>query len=59
MDDEDVIPRIDADADHRAKDPVIGERLGPHRIDLEARRLGSGTRRALERCLAGGEGEDR
>ncbi len=58
MDDEDVVLRVDADPDHGAKDPVIGKRLGPHRIDLEARRLGYEARRSLKRRLTGGEGED-
>jgi hypothetical protein len=39
VDDEDVIARVHADADRRSEHPVVRQRLGPHRIDLEARRL--------------------
>ena len=35
----DVIARIDAEADDRAHDPVVRQRLRPHRIDLIHRRL--------------------
>ena len=38
VDDPDVIAGVDRDADRRAEDPVVRQRLGPERIDLEARR---------------------
>src|SRR5207302_3616039 len=39
MDDPDVVLLVDPDADRHAEQPVIGQRLGPQRIDLEDRRL--------------------
>ena len=39
VNDPDVILRIDADADDVPKQPVVGQRFGPHRIDFESRRL--------------------
>ena len=39
MDDPDVIALIDRHADRRSEDPMIGQRLGPERIDFEVRRL--------------------
>src|SRR5207244_109857 len=51
MNDVDVIVLVDADADDVAEDPVIGHRLGPHRIDFEARRLGAAFRLSLGRSL--------
>jgi hypothetical protein len=41
MDNPDVVVRIDRDADGLAKQPVVRQRLGPHRVDFEPRRLGS------------------
>jgi hypothetical protein len=38
MDDPDVVVCIDPDADRLSEHPVIGHRLGPQRIDFEARR---------------------
>src|SRR5687768_9420077 len=53
MHDEDVIARIDPDADDVAEDPVVGQGLRPHRIDLEPRRLHHlPLHRSLERGLA-------
>ena len=40
-----VILRIDRYADHAAQDPMIWQRLWPHRIHLEARGLPGGTLR--------------
>ena len=37
--DEDVIARVDAHADRVAQHPVVRQRLGPERVDLEPRRL--------------------
>ena len=55
VDDVDVILGVDADADHVAVHPVVRQRLGPHRVDFEPRRLhgalGLGRRRALEHAL--------
>ena len=39
MDDPDVVLVVDPDADRHAEQPVIRQRLGPQRIDFEARRL--------------------
>src|SRR6185369_8676655 len=39
VDDVDVILGVDADADHVAVHPVIRQRLRPHRVDFEPRRL--------------------
>ena len=39
MDDPHVILGVDAEADHLAEHPIVWQRLGPERIDLEARRL--------------------
>ncbi len=38
MNDPDMILRVHRDADGLAHDPMVGQRLGPQRIDLEARR---------------------
>ena len=58
----DVILRIDADADHVAVDPMVGQRLGPERIDLEPRRLDAVGRlcvhRPLELVVRGAEGDE-
>src|SRR6185503_2271496 len=55
MNDVDVILLVDADADDVAHHPVIRERLRPHRVDFEARRLraglGLGGRGLLEHLL--------
>ena len=48
MDDPDVIVGIHPDADRLSEHPVIGHRLRPERIHLEARRLHRGF--ALGRC---------
>ena len=48
MHDEHVIAIVHADADHVAEHPVIRQRLGPLRVDLEARRR---ARRAARACL--------
>ena len=39
MDDPDVILGVDPEADDLAEHPVVRQRLGPQRIDLEPRRL--------------------
>ena len=39
MDDEHMVARVDANADGGAEDPVVRERLGPHRVHFEGRRL--------------------
>ena len=36
----DMVVGIDGDARHLAQQPVVGQRLGPERIDLELRRVG-------------------
>ena len=53
MHDEYVVAGVHAHSDHVAEDPVIRERLGPHRIHLE-RRNGDGAdaRASVERPLA-------
>jgi len=57
MDDPDVVVGVDADADGAAHAPVVRQRLGPHRIDFEARRLHRGLAfrvgGALEERLTG------
>ena len=59
MDDEDVVLRIHANTDGGAEYPVVGERLGPHGVDLELRRLhGLRLRRCLEHRLSSTEGGD-
>ena len=40
VNDPDVILRVDRDANGLAENPVIGQRLRPHRIDFEAGRHG-------------------
>ena len=53
MHDEHVIARVHADADHVAEHPVVGQRLGPQRIDLEARRrdvVNAGACASSARC---------
>ena len=39
MDDEDVVAAVDADANRHTEQPMVGQRLGPHRVDFEPRRL--------------------
>ena len=39
MDDPDVVLLVDPDADRHAEQPVVGQGLGPQRIDFEHRRL--------------------
>ena len=39
MHDPDVILGVDAEPDHPPEHPVVGEWLGPERIDFELRRL--------------------
>ena len=51
MDDPDVILRVHRHADRRAEQPVVGERLRPHRIDLEARRLRAALRLRIHCAL--------
>ena len=48
VDDEDMILRVDTHSNHVAQNPMVGQRLGPERIDLEPRRLDAagGRRRA-------------
>ena len=46
--DPDVILRVDGDAGDRSEQPVIRQRLGPERIDLERRRRLADRRRAGE-----------
>ena len=58
MDDEDVILRVDADADHGAEHPVVRQRLRPHRVDLETRRLHGLPRGALQRGLSNAESDN-
>ena len=48
VDDVNVIPRVDPDADRRAEDPVIGQRLRPERVDLEHRGIVQRALRAAE-----------
>src|SRR5919197_797082 len=59
MNDVDMIAGVDADPDRHAEDPVIRQRLRPHRIDLEARRhrLAVGLRlsRSFQQVLADAE----
>ncbi len=58
--DEHVIVRVHAHADDVAEHPVVGQRLGPERIDLEARRLHHRrTRRRVERALSDAERGER
>ena len=42
MDDPDMVLRIDRDADRAPEQPVVGQRLRPHRIDLKNRHLRPG-----------------
>ena len=42
MNDPDLILAIHRHADHGADDPVVRQRLRPHRIDFESRRLDAG-----------------
>jgi hypothetical protein len=58
VDDPDVVFGVDGKSDGLAEDPVVGKRLGPERVDFEARRhnaggLDHGT--AVEQGGAGGE----
>jgi len=53
MDDPHVIARVDRDADDRADDPAVRQRLWPGRIHLERRDL-AGRRRIL--CDRHGDG---
>jgi len=39
VDDEHMVTVVDADADHVAEHPVVGERLGPEWVDFERRRI--------------------
>ena len=59
MDDPEVILRVDAEADRLAHDPMIGQRLGPHRIDFELRRGDHVLRLRVERALADAERDER
>ena len=62
MDDPDVIAFVHPDADRVTQQPVIRQRFGPERIDLEARRLDARLRlrrqRSLEQSLADAERRD-
>ena len=62
MNDVDVILIVDADANRVAEQPVVRHRLGPHRIDLEARRLhlavGLRVDRPLQQVLSDAERDD-
>ena len=55
VDDEDVVARVDGHAGRGSENPPIAHRLGPHRVDVELRRLLGGrlcgglTRRRLRR----------
>jgi hypothetical protein len=52
MHDEDVIVRIHRDADDVPEHPVVRQRFGPQRVDLEPRRLhGMRARIGAERRL--------
>ncbi len=52
VDDEHVVVRVHAHADDVPEHPVIRQRLGPERIDLEPRRLHERrARRRVERVL--------
>ena len=42
MNDPDMVVGIGGDADHVAHDPVVGQRLGPHRVYFESWRQSSG-----------------
>ena len=42
MNDPDVIVRVHRDADDGSEHPVVRQRLGPHRIHFEPRRLDAG-----------------
>jgi hypothetical protein len=57
--DPDVIVGINPDADRLSENPVIRHRLGPQRIDFEARRLHGAValrvRRSLQNCLRDAE----
>ena len=63
MDDPHVILGIDRHADHRADHPMIRQRLGPERVDLESRRLSRvlplRSRRSSERALRHRERSER
>src|SRR5437868_13682648 len=53
-----MVLRVDADTNHGAKNPVIREGLGPHRIDLEPRRLDRLARRSLKYGLPDTQSSD-
>jgi len=61
MNDPDILLIIHPHADGPAEQPVVGERLGPQRVNLEHRRDHGGALRlgaALEECLAQAERRD-
>jgi hypothetical protein len=61
MNDPDVVLCVDRNADGHAEQPLIGQRLGPQRIDLEERNLNHRMlrdRRAVQQGLAGHETDD-
>ena len=51
MDDEDMIATIDTEADHRTQNPVIRERLWPHRVHFKTGRLHRLPHIGAQRCL--------
>ena len=58
VDDPDVVLLVDPDADRQAEHPVVRQRLGPERIDLEAwclDHLPAPRPRALQQRLAGAQ----
>jgi hypothetical protein len=59
MDDEDVILRVHANANHRAENPMVRKRLRPHGIDLEAWCFHGGSLRTLECRLSSAQSNDR
>ena len=59
MDDPDVILGVDAEADRLPEHPVVRQRLRPHRIDLEPRRLEAGSILRRPRCSNDATGHDR
>ena len=55
----DVVVGTDRDARHLAQQPVVGQRLGPERIDLELRRIGGdGGRGKRDSTQQGGQRPD-
>ena len=56
MNDPDMVLRIDRDAADLAHDPVVGQRLGPERIDLEFRDI-AGLRRCERSDQRGGDAQ--